>query len=85
MIEFDPEKDRQNVTKHGISLARAEDLDVIVNVRDIRFEEPRYRAYGYINDELYCLAYTMRAQAVRAISLRRSRRKELLRYVQTED
>ena len=85
MIEFDPEKDRLNIEKHGISLARAEDMDVIVNIRDIRFEEPRYRAYGYINEELYCLAYTMRGQSVRAISLRRSRRKELFRYVATED
>ena len=85
MIEFDPEKDRLNIDKHGISLARAEDLDVIVNVRDIRFEEPRYRAYGYIDEDLYCLAYTMRGRSLRAISLRRSRRKELLRYVETED
>lgn len=85
MIEFDPEKDRLNIAKHGISLGRGEDMEVVVNFRDTRFEEPRYRAYGYIEDELYCLAYTMRGTALRAISLRRSRRKELLRYVATED
>jgi len=27
MIEFDPEKDRQNIAKHGISLARASELE----------------------------------------------------------
>ncbi len=85
MIEFDPEKDRLNMDKHGISLARAEDIEILVNIRDIRFDEARFRAYGLIDGELYCLAYTMRAQRIRAISLRRSRRKEFLRYVETED
>jgi uncharacterized DUF497 family protein len=85
MIEFDPEKDRLNMAKHGISLARASEMEVIVSVRDPRFEEQRYRAYGMIDDELYCLAYTMRLQAMRVISLRRSRRKELFRYVEPEE
>ena len=85
MIEFDPTKDRQNIAKHGLSLARAIDMEVIVSVRDDRFEEPRFRTYGLIDGVLYCLAYTMRSEALRAISLRRSRRKELFRYVEAED
>jgi uncharacterized DUF497 family protein len=85
MIEFDPTKDRQNIAKHGLSLARAIDMEVIVSVRDDRFEEPRFRTYGLIDGVLYCLAYTMRSEALRAISLRRSRRKELVRYVEAED
>lgn len=83
MIEYDPEKDRLNIAKHGISLARASDMDVIVRLRDDRFDEPRFRNYGTIDGVLFCLAYTMRSGALRAISLRRSRRKELVRYVET--
>jgi uncharacterized DUF497 family protein len=85
MIEFDPDKDRQNIAKHGISLARASDMEVIVSVQDDRFDEPRFRTYGLIDGVLYCLAYTMRSGALRAISLRRSRKKELVRYVEAED
>jgi uncharacterized DUF497 family protein len=54
-IEFDAEKDRANIAKHGISLARAADLEI--------------------------LAFTDRQGALRAISLRRARRKEMDRHV----
>ena len=43
-LEFDPDKDRANVLKHGISLARAADLENIIVVSDARFSgEQRYR------------------------------------------
>ena len=48
MIVFDPEKDKVNIAKHGISLGRAADLDVFARVADDRFAEPRFRAYGMI-------------------------------------
>ncbi len=81
MLEFDPAKDEANIAKHGISLARAADLDVLVRILDDRFEEDRRRAYGVIDGEAYCLAYTMRDGQVRAISLRRAHAKEMRRHV----
>ena len=42
-IEFDPAKDEVNIAKHGISLARAADFDVLAYVPDERFDEPRFR------------------------------------------
>jgi uncharacterized DUF497 family protein len=39
MIEFDPEKDRLNIAKHGISLAMALDLEHITSVPDPRFKK----------------------------------------------
>ena len=48
-IEFDPAKDAANIRKHGISLARAADLDKISIVEDGRLAEPRFRAYGMID------------------------------------
>jgi uncharacterized DUF497 family protein len=79
-IEFDPAKDAGNVQTHGISLARAADLEVLAIVEDPRFEEPRFRAYGLIDGEAYCLAYAIRGPNVRAISLRRAHQKEVHRY-----
>lgn len=82
MIEFDPAKDAANIAKHGVSLARAADLDVLADIADLRFEEPRRRAYGLIDGVHYCLAYTIRNGALRPISLRRAHQKEIKRYAE---
>jgi len=80
-IEFDAAKDEANRTKHGISLARASDLEVLARVADQRFSEPRLRACGLIDGEAHCLAYTLRNGVVRAISLRRAHAKEMRHHV----
>jgi len=80
-IEFDPAKDAFNRAKHGISLARAAELEVLAYVDDLRFGEPRFRLYGLIDGEAYCVAGTMRGAAIRVINLRRAHAKELRRYV----
>lgn len=79
-IEFDPAKDEANLAKHGISLARAVDLSDVLVVADARFEEPRFRLYGLIDDEWHCAAVTLREGAVRVISLRRAHLKEVKRH-----
>lgn len=81
-IEFDPNKEAANLEKHGISLARAADLEDAVVVVDSRFEEEeRFRIYGLIDGEWHCAAVTLRGRAVRVISLRRAHRKEVKRHV----
>jgi uncharacterized DUF497 family protein len=81
-IEFDPAKNASNIVKHGISPARAADLEVLAFVDDsARFAEPRYRLYGLIDGVAYCLAATNRNGRVRAISLRRAHARETRRYV----
>lgn len=79
-IEFDSAKDRANVAKHGISLARAVDLSDVVVVPDDRFEEPRLRLYGLIDGSWHCAAVTVRGERVRVISLRRAHLKEIRRH-----
>jgi uncharacterized DUF497 family protein len=46
MADYDPAKEAINLAKHGVSLARWIDLEVLAIVRDDRFDygEPRYRA-----------------------------------------
>jgi uncharacterized DUF497 family protein len=79
-IEFDPDKDAANIAKHGVSLARSVDLNVMAYVEDRRFAEPRFRLYGLIDDVAYCLAGTDRDGIIRAISLRRAHTKEMRRH-----
>lgn len=82
LVEFDAAKDAANIAKHGISLARAVDLEDIVVVEDHRFAEQRYRLYGLIDGVPHCLAAVFRNGRVRAISLRRAHGKEYDRHVQ---
>ncbi|NDV88316.1 BrnT family toxin [Aurantimonas aggregata] len=82
-MEFDAAKDAENVAKHGISLARTAELDLRVVVEDDRYDygEVRYRGFGLIDGQPYCVAFTVRGGSVRPISLRRAHRKEFERYV----
>jgi uncharacterized DUF497 family protein len=68
--------------KHGVSLARWVDLDVVAIVDDDRFHygKPRYRAYGSIDGLAYCLVFTIRDEQYRQISLRRAQAKEMKRH-----
>jgi len=80
MIVFDPEKDRANIAKHGVSLSRAETLfvdDALIEIDDRRdYGEPRWILYGEIDGRLHVLAFTVRQGAARAISLRKANDRE---------
>lgn len=80
-IEFDPAKDVANMAKHGLSLARGQEMAIEVVVEDDRFDELRYRAYGTIDGRTHCLAFVVRNGRARAISLRRAHLKEHRRHV----
>lgn len=80
-LVFDPLKDAANIEKHGISLGRAAEMDVLAYIQDDRFSEPRFRQYGLIDEKAYCAAGTFRDGVIRVISLRRAHRKEMRRYV----
>ncbi len=84
-IEFDRAKDSANVSKHGVSLALATDLDwdaALVWV-DLRFDygEIRMTALAPETDTLYYVSFVERNQTRRIISLRRANRREVNHYV----
>ncbi len=79
-IEFDPAKDAANIAKHGVSLARAADLDILAVLESNRAGERRWRAYGILDGKTHCLAFAQRNGRMRAISLRRATPKEMKRF-----
>ena len=83
-IEFDSEKDRANRHKHGLSLAAAAEMDLLAArvIPDDRrdYGEARFRAYGWIDGRLHMLAFTMRGDTIRAISLRKANPTEVKRH-----
>ena len=83
-IELDSNKDRINREKHGISLAAAAEMDFETAriIRDERrdYGEARFWAVGPIAGRLHILAFTMRGETLRAISLRKANTRERRRY-----
>jgi uncharacterized protein (DUF4415 family)/uncharacterized DUF497 family protein len=60
---FDPAKDSVNIKKHGISLARFNDMEIAQFLVDDRYDygEVRYRAWGFIDGVAHYLAFTTSA------------------------
>ncbi|GGY12809.1 BrnT family toxin [Massilia dura] len=85
-ITFDPNKDRVNQSKHGVSLAEAERIewDEAVDWEDDRhdYNEERRCALGPIGDRIYYVVYVDRAEGRRIISLRKANKREVLNYVE---
>jgi uncharacterized DUF497 family protein len=83
-FECDPAKNQRNIATHGISLERAEDMDLqSAFVRqDTRREYPeiRWQAYGLIDGDVYVLVFTRGSEVGRSISLRRANKRERKLY-----
>jgi uncharacterized DUF497 family protein len=79
-FEFDPEKDRANLAKHGVSLVLGavvlENLagEIVDDRRD--YGELRLSAFGMVAGRLFVCTYTKRGDVVRIISVRKASRQE---------
>ena len=86
--EWDPEKDRTNQAKHGVSFAEASTvfLDPLqVTVVDERHSigEFRFRTIGYtVTNRLVIVAHTDRDDRVRIITAREASARERRQYEQ---
>lgn len=82
-FEFDPAKSRSNMTKHGIDFVEAQQLWKDPNrlVEPARtLDDTRYVIVGMIGDNHWSGFFTHRGDRVRIISVRRSRKKEIVLY-----
>ncbi len=83
-IEFDPEKDRTNLLKHGLSLTFADQMDwpTVLVWDDTRtsYGEPRQSALGLVGGRVYFVAFVDRAGVRRVISLRKANVREAMHY-----
>jgi hypothetical protein len=82
-FEYDEQKSISNLSKHGIDFETAQKLwmdELHIEVK-LRFDdEPRFIIVGLIDDKYWTAVITYRAEMVRIISVRRSRKTEVALY-----
>jgi uncharacterized DUF497 family protein len=75
-FEWDPEKDRQNRVKHGISFDEARtifDGPTLTAEDDGDYGEVRERTYGLLRGVVVvCVVHTLRGDRIRIISARKA-------------
>ncbi len=85
--EWDEQKNQQNIIKHGVdfSLTACFEWSEAKVIEDDRFDygEARFIAHGLIGERLYAIAFTLRGETVRTISLRKANKREVKLYERT--
>jgi uncharacterized protein len=81
-IAFDPKKNERNLRERGLSFERAVDFDfeTAIIFPEIRNDEVRRVAVGYLDKRLHVLCYLPLADGVRVISFRKANRREAVKY-----
>jgi hypothetical protein len=87
-FEFDPEKSVANLAKHGIDFDTAQALwldERRATGPTVSTDEERWMVVGMIDGKLWSAVVTYRSEAIRIISVRRSRPKEAAAYGRQDD
>jgi uncharacterized protein len=84
-FEFDPEKNKANLSKHGIDLQDAAWLFADASRLDLPDDredhgEPRRVAVGEVLGRVWVVVYTVRGKVHRLISARKANEREQKRY-----
>jgi uncharacterized DUF497 family protein len=83
-LEWDEEKRRANIRKHGLDFADVKhlDWDDATYIEDTRYPypEPRFWAFALWKHRLHLVAFCRRGAKVRIISFRKASRKEVKRH-----
>jgi uncharacterized DUF497 family protein len=84
-FEFDPRKSQSNREKHGIDFVAAQAIwedPALLEIPARTLDEPRWLVIGRIGRKHWSAVITLRGQAIRLISVRRSRPEEIQLYEQ---
>ncbi|MBN1906088.1 MAG: BrnT family toxin [Deltaproteobacteria bacterium] len=86
-FECNDKKSLENKLKHGIDFNEARDLwndDNRVEIHATYPSEERYILIGKVGSKIWTAIFTLRGESVRIISVRRSRKKEVMLYEEKE-
>ena len=84
IYEWDEHKRHTNLAKHDIDFAVMDSFewDTALEFFDGRHQEPRWTVIGFVGLGLYVATYTVRADRIRVISLRKATPQERTRYAE---
>lgn len=86
-ITFDEQKRLLTLEKRGLDFARAEELfdGVEATIEDNRHDygETRFNTFGFLDERLVVLTWTLRNDTRRVISLRKANEREKERFGRT--
>ena len=83
IFEFDERKSRANLEKHGIDFVEAQEIwndPYFIEIPAKISDEPRFLVIGRISDKHWSAVVTPRKEKIRIISVRRSRKEEVIIY-----
>ncbi len=83
MFDYDPKKSQSNRFKHGIDFEEAQYLWMDKNglvLEAGQDKEQRFLIIARYNGKHWTAVYTLRSKAIRIISVRRSRKREIEAY-----
>lgn len=84
-IEYDENKNRENIAKHGLSFEEAQQLDwesaLIIEDNRQDYGEKRFRAMALLGNRLTVFVFTLRQNNIRAISFCKANKREINQYV----
>jgi len=84
-FSYDPAKSEKNMALRGLSFELVSEFEWETSLiaEDIRhdYAEKRYQALGLIGLKLHMLVFTLRAELIHVISLRRANQRERKKYV----
>jgi uncharacterized protein len=83
LFEFDGKKSQANMKKHGIDFHAAQRLwddPDFVEIQARSTDEPRFLVIGSIENKIWSAVITYRSEVIRIISVRRSRKPEVVIY-----
>jgi uncharacterized DUF497 family protein len=86
-FEFDRRKSASNLTKHGIDFVDAQllwDDPDLLEIPAKTEDEPRWVVIGRISEQHWSCVITYRGDAIRIISVRRSRAEQVALYESQE-
>lgn len=82
-FEFDPKKSSSNKEKHGIDFIECQSLwddPDLIEIPARTQDEPRFLVIGCISGKHWSGVITYRGESIRIISIRRSRKEEVVIY-----
>ncbi|GJL56685.1 MAG: hypothetical protein NPIRA02_38170 [Nitrospirales bacterium] len=84
MFEWDEDKNKENLAKHGLNFEDAEYVfdSPTLTFKDTRFEysEKRYITFGLLEERMVVVAHTPRDDKTRIISMRKGNDREQKTY-----